>query len=209
MSKITTKDRHGALTSSPARHLSKINDQEIQDLTKDSKDRHGASTSSSARRLPRINDQEIQDLTKDSEDSALTSSPARHLPKTNNQKIQDLTKDTEDRHGASIARHLLKTNNQEIQNLSKDSEDRQFSASTTSLAHHLSRINDQDLDSTALIGPFKNKLELALYLTKQLDIINLTLSMMKASGQESSITQIINEKSDKLKAFSERVNSII
>ena len=92
----------------------------------------------------------------------------------------------EDRHGASTSsstRRLPRINNREIQDLTKDTEDHQFNILTSSPARHLSRINDQDLDSTVLIGPFKNKLELALYLSKQSDIINLTLSMMKTSGQ--------------------------
>ena len=60
--------------------------------------------------------------------------------------------------------------------------------------------------SPLLIGPFKNNLEICLFLVQHPDIINLALSMMKASGQQDLTTQITQGKSDKCNVLSEKVN---
>jgi len=60
-------------------------------------------------------------------------------------------------------------------------------------------------NTSSLIGPFKSDLEVCLFLVQRPDIINLALNMIKAGGQESVI-QTIKGKSDKLNAFSEKVN---
>lgn len=60
--------------------------------------------------------------------------------------------------------------------------------------------------SSSLIGPFKSDLEICIFLVQRPDIINLATNMIKASGQDSLITQTALGKSDKLNALSERVN---
>jgi hypothetical protein len=58
-------------------------------------------------------------------------------------------------------------------------------------------------NATSLIGPFKNDLEICMFLVHRPDLINLTLNMMKANGHESTIVQ---EKHTKFNVLSERVN---
>ena len=67
----------------------------------------------------------------------------------------------------------------------------------------LPKIIDNSSSSSSLIGPFKNELELCLFLVQRPDIINLALNMARASGQES--TSIIQGKPDKFHAFPEKV----
>jgi hypothetical protein len=55
--------------------------------------------------------------------------------------------------------------------------------------------NKAEVTSTSLIGPFKDELEVCMYMSQRPDLINLTLSMVKTSGHESEIIQIKPDKS--------------
>ncbi|CAG8838002.1 6582_t:CDS:2, partial [Gigaspora margarita] len=61
--------------------------------------------------------------------------------------------------------------------------------------------NDTDISSTSLIGPFKNDLEICLYLVQHPNLIKLTLNMIEAGGQGSTGIQ---EKADKFNVLPER-----
>ncbi|RIB21597.1 hypothetical protein C2G38_2140581 [Gigaspora rosea] len=56
--------------------------------------------------------------------------------------------------------------------------------------------------STSQIGPFKSDLELCIYLVEHPNLINLTLNMMKANGQEPATTQ--GKVVDRFSALPER-----
>ena len=67
------------------------------------------------------------------------------------------------------------------------------------------KIDDQvNIASSSLIGPFKNDLEICLFLVQRPDLINLALNMMKASGQQEST--VIQGKSNKFNVLSDKVN---
>ncbi|CAG8823531.1 42000_t:CDS:2, partial [Gigaspora margarita] len=61
--------------------------------------------------------------------------------------------------------------------------------------------NDTDISSTSFIGPFKNDLEICLYLVQHPNLIKLTLNMIEASGQGSTGIQ---EKANKFNILPER-----
>ncbi|RIB03414.1 hypothetical protein C2G38_2287978 [Gigaspora rosea] len=56
--------------------------------------------------------------------------------------------------------------------------------------------------STSLIDPFKNDLELCLYLVQHLNLIKLTMSMIEAGGQGSTVIQ---EKANKFDVLLEKM----
>jgi hypothetical protein len=105
---------------------------------------------------------------------------------------------------------------QKSYDLPKDAEDQQLLLGATSMYGPKITNNRREIQvqqsstasttSSSLIGPFKNDLEVCIFLVQRPDIIELALNMIKASGQESVITQTIQGKSDKLNALSERVN---
>ncbi|CAG8712815.1 7576_t:CDS:2, partial [Funneliformis caledonium] len=61
--------------------------------------------------------------------------------------------------------------------------------------------NITNITTSSLIGPFKNNLEVCLYLVQHPELINLTMNMMKAGGQESITTR---EKVDKFNVLPEK-----
>ena len=61
--------------------------------------------------------------------------------------------------------------------------------------------SQQAISNTTIIGPFKNELEVCLYMSQRPELINLTLNMVKINGNGSEI--VIQEKSSK---FSDKVN---
>ncbi|CAG8454181.1 13003_t:CDS:2 [Racocetra fulgida] len=61
--------------------------------------------------------------------------------------------------------------------------------------------NKIDNSSTSFIGPFKNDLELCLYLVQHTNLIKLTTSMIEADSQGSTVIQ---EKDNKFNVLSER-----
>ena len=60
------------------------------------------------------------------------------------------------------------------------------------------------MTSSSLIGPFKNELEVCLFMSQRQDLVNLTLNIMKASGHEPEIIQ----KPDKSNILSDKVSLI-
>ncbi|RIB03368.1 hypothetical protein C2G38_2225275 [Gigaspora rosea] len=63
-------------------------------------------------------------------------------------------------------------------------------------------LNVTNVFSSTLIGPFKSDLDVCLYLVQHPNIIDLTLSIIKAGGQESIVTQ---RKVDKFNTLSNRI----
>ncbi|RIB29663.1 hypothetical protein C2G38_2154752 [Gigaspora rosea] len=61
--------------------------------------------------------------------------------------------------------------------------------------------NKIDNSSTSLIGPFKNDLELCLYLVQHPNLTKLTMSMIEAGGQDSTVIQ---EKANKFNVLPEK-----
>ncbi|CAG8855755.1 45177_t:CDS:2, partial [Gigaspora margarita] len=72
----------------------------------------------------------------------------------------------------------------------------------TNNQQHPSISNDTDISSTSLIGPFKNDLEICLYLVQHPNLIKLTLNMIEAGSQGSTGIQ---EKANKFNVLPERV----
>lgn len=73
--------------------------------------------------------------------------------------------------------------------------------------HDLLKSTNQQLSiSNTNIGLFKNELEVCLYISQRPELVNLILSMMKASGYEP---EIIQEKPVKFSKFSDNVNLIL
>ncbi|POG57745.1 hypothetical protein GLOIN_2v1791369 [Rhizophagus irregularis DAOM 181602=DAOM 197198] len=63
--------------------------------------------------------------------------------------------------------------------------------SLQNISHYLSKSTNQQLSTsnTTDIGPFKNELEICLYISQRPELVSLTLNMMKASGHGHEIIQ--------------------
>ncbi|KAF0465698.1 hypothetical protein F8M41_026232 [Gigaspora margarita] len=61
---------------------------------------------------------------------------------------------------------------------------------------------DYNQQLSSLIGPFKNDLDVCLYLVQHPQLVELALNMIKAGGDQKSITQ--EKAADKFNALSER-----
>lgn len=59
---------------------------------------------------------------------------------------------------------------------------------------------------SSLIGPFKNNLEVCLFLVQRPEIIDLALNMIKVNNQESITIQPTQRKFDKTDTLPEKVN---
>ncbi|CAG8563947.1 6547_t:CDS:2, partial [Cetraspora pellucida] len=78
--------------------------------------------------------------------------------------------------------------------------DKSNSSKNTNSQHPLTS-NKIDNFSTSFISPFKNDLELCLYLVQHFNLIKLTMSMIKAGSQGSTFIQ---NKDNKFNILSER-----
>jgi hypothetical protein len=86
----------------------------------------------------------------------------------------------------------------------QDEDDEIFNSPAATDSKQLPNTNITNITSSSLIGPFKSDLELCLFLVQRTDLINLTLSMTKASGFESAIAQ--ERKPDKFSVLPAKVS---